>query len=200
MQTASSGQEPALIEVCRTLRAFGLHHHHAAAVIWHIHGDAAAMPVKVAHDIAGLSKHAKDTHGAGGSQKEVMKEITKAATKEVAKKATNEGTKEAMPWTTGASNLSAGAPTLSALSAGAQTWSAGGLPLNFLTVLSKMLETPSARLQCEACMALESLASGRATLKLAICRAELVLVLVDLTQSQHEAVRMASLKVLRVLA
>ena len=80
MQTASSGQEPALSEVCRTLRAFGLHHHHAAAVIWHIHGDAAAMPVKVAHDIAGLSKHAKDTHGAGGAQKEVMKEITKAAT------------------------------------------------------------------------------------------------------------------------
>ena len=160
MDATLSGHEPALLEVCRTLGAFGLHEPHATAVIRHRHGGAVVMPTKGANDNAERWAHIEGTSAAGT--------LTGGGASDASKQAT--------PST---------APS--------------AVPLDFLSALKNMLLMPSERLQQEVCAALGSLASGRGALKLAICRAKLVPVLIDLTKSKLEAVRIASKQVLRAL-
>lgn len=70
-------------------------------------------------------------------------------------------------------------------------------PTPFLALLGAMLLTPSPRLQCEACMALEALAEGH---KVEMAQARVVSALIALSHSSSDSIVDAASKVLQLLA
>ena len=68
--------------------------------------------------------------------------------------------------------------------------------LGFLVILSSLLMSPSARLQIEACLALEPFAAEH---KIAMAQAKVIGALIALTQSSDQEVQLTAGRVLKLM-